>query len=248
MRKYCLGKKPPLVDKRTLQLQMYIKKAELPAPPASVNYGKAVSRWPVYANDRYGDCTCAAAGHMIQNWRVNTGAHPPKPTTEEVVAFYSYFTAPGPKNGVEMLRVLRHWRSTGLASDRIQAYTQLGLNDVEQVKNSIYLFGACYIGVELPKFIMNAEDALAPRWAPPPQGRHGDGERDPEGGHCIPAFAYDAQHVYVVTWGAVKAMTWDFYLAYADEAYAVLSEDWLRDGRTLKGFDLAQLRSDLRAL
>lgn len=248
MQKFCLGKKPRLVDSRTLQFALYLKKPELPAPPAAVNYGKAVTRWPIYANDRYGDCTCAAAGHMIQNWRTNTGLSPRKPTTHQVVDFYADFTLPGPHNGVEVLRVLRRWRSRGLAGDKIHAFTQLSLNNIDEVKHSIHLFGGCYIGVVLPKFLTSASNPLTPRWTPPPQGRHGEGERDPDGGHAIPAFAYDAEHLYVVTWGAVKAMSWEFYLAYADEAYAILSADWLHNGRSPNGFDFPQLHSDLSVL
>jgi hypothetical protein len=185
---------------------------------------------------------------MIQAWHSNNGTRPRKPSTDDVVAFYSYFTTPGPENGVEMLRVLRHWRSTGLAADKIHAYAQLRTKSVEEVKQSIYLFGACYIGVMLPKFVTGADDKLTPHWTLPPQGPHGAGAPDPDGGHCIPAFAYDAQHLYVVTWGALKAMSWDFYLAYADEAYAVLSTDWLKNGRTPKGFDFDSLRTDLNSL
>lgn len=248
MRRFCLGKKPALLDTRTLQLALYLKKPELPPLPRAVNYGAAVTRWPMYANDRYADCTCAAAGHMIQSWRANTGVRPRKPTTAQVVSFYSYFTAPGPENAIEVLRVLKHWRSTGLAGDKIHAFMQLRLNNIDEVKHSIQLFGGCYIGVVLPRFLMKLADPSKPRWAVPPEGRHGEGERDPNGGHAIPAFAYDAQHLYVVTWGAVKAMTWDFYLAYADEAYAILSHDWLRNGRAPSGFDFAQLQSDLHAI
>jgi hypothetical protein len=234
MRTFCLGKKPALRDTRTLQFEAYLRPALAP-PPASVNYAKAIAHWPVYANNRYGDCTCAGAAHMVQNWRTHTGMRPRKPTTRDVIDFYSYFTTPGPRNGVEMLRVLRHWRGSGLAGDRISAYVRLRLKNVEDVKQSIHLFGACYIGVMLPKFVANADDKLTPHWSVPPQGPHGAGAPDPDGGHCIPAFAYDAEHLYVVTWGALKAMTWEFYLAYADEAYAVLSTDWLQNGRTPEG-------------
>jgi hypothetical protein len=53
----------------------------------------------------------------------------------------------------------------------------------------------------------------------------------------------------VVTWGALKSMSWQFYDAYADEAYAVLSEDFLgASGGTVAGFDLAQLKADLASL
>lgn len=248
MRKFCLGKNPPLVDERTLRFALYVQPQRLPLPPAAVDYGKAVTHWPMYANERYGDCTCAAAGHMIQNWRTNTGGSPRKPTTEEVVAFYSQFTKPGPENGVDVLRVLRRWRSEGLAGDRIEAFVSLRLGDTVEVKQSVQIFGGCYIGVVLPKFLTHADDPLAKRWDVPPQGRRGGGERDPNGGHAIPAVAYDADHLYVVTWGAVKAMTWSFYIAYADEAYAILSRDWLARNRAPNGFDLPALERDLSAL
>ena len=161
-KRFCLGKKPPLQDERTLQLLTYMR-SELPPAPAHADYARAVTHWPMYANDRYGDCTCAAAGHMTQAWRTNCAQHPAKPTTREVVQFYSYFTTPAPENGVEMLRVLRHWRASGLAGDKIYAYAKLRTKNIEDVRQSIHLFGACYIGVELPKFITGATDNSEPR-------------------------------------------------------------------------------------
>lgn len=52
----------------------------------------------------------------------------------------------------------------------------------------------------------------------------------------------------MVTWGAVKTMTWDFYDAYADEAFAVLSADYLKGGQSKEGFNLAQLKTDLNGV
>jgi len=42
-------------------------------------------------------------------------------------------------------------------------------------------------------------------------------------------------------------MTWGFLHAYCDEAYSVLSQDWINHTTNLaaSGFDLAVLRSDL---
>lgn len=241
-----LGKKPPLVDARTLELAMYVK-PELPAAPGKVDYGAAVTRWPMYANDRYADCTCAAAGHMIQTWRTNSGTSPRKPTTRQIVQFYSYFTTPGPENALEMLSVLRHWHAAGLAGYRIQAFATLRTKNAEDLKNSVYLFGGCYIGVVLPKFVTSAADISQPHWSMRAEGKSGEGAPDPDGGHCIPAVGYDTENVYVVTWGALKKMSWDFYAAYSDEAYAVLSADFLKDERTVQGFDRQQLIADVRS-
>ena len=61
---------------------------------------------------------------------------------------------------------------------------------------------------------------------------------------------YDVRNLYIVTWGALKPMSWGFYQAYMDEAYAVLSADWI--SKKLKkappGFDIKTLDADLSAL
>jgi hypothetical protein len=82
----------------------------------------------------------------------------------------------------------------------------------------------------------------------PPHGPHGDAAPDPKGHHCISAVAYDSRKLYVVTWGQVKSMSWQFYRAYCDEAYAILSDDFLSKKKTPNGFDMAQLKKDLAAI
>ena len=51
-----LGKQAPKVDKRTLKLEKYIKRMALPPIPASTNYRDKIASWPMYLNDRIGDC------------------------------------------------------------------------------------------------------------------------------------------------------------------------------------------------
>jgi hypothetical protein len=40
-------------------------------------------------------------------------------------------------------------------------------------------------------------------------------------------------------------MTWSFWDRYCDEAYCIISTDFLDGDRTPNGFDLAALRADL---
>jgi hypothetical protein len=77
---YRLGKNLPVVDARTLRFSRYLTPALPPAPP-SVDYGAKVSTWPMYYNDQYGDCTCAAAAHLIQNWTASAGNEVTPPDT-----------------------------------------------------------------------------------------------------------------------------------------------------------------------
>jgi hypothetical protein len=199
----------------------------------------------MYLNNRFADCTCAAAGHMIQNWTAAVG-RPARPSDQQVLEFYEQFTKPGPRNSVHALKVLKRWRSTALGGHKIKAFAQLELRNVTEVKNAISIFGGCYIGVELPRFVTAAARVRKhPRWIVPPRGPIGGGAPDPKGRHVVPAVGYDSRNIYVVTWGALKPMSWQFYLTYADEAFAVLSEDFLSKKKTPKGFDMAQLTRDL---
>jgi hypothetical protein len=51
-----------------------------------------------------------------------------------------------------------------------------------------------------------------------------------------------------VTWGRTQPMTAQFYTKYCDEAWAILSLEMLKTGKSPEGFDLAQLQTDLNAL
>ncbi|SNT27431.1 hypothetical protein SAMN05421770_106246 [Granulicella rosea] len=241
-----LGKRPALYDSRSLAFGAYLT-PQLPPPPDSVDYGKAVPSWPMYLNDQYGDCTCAAAAHMIQTWTANAGAMR-SPSDNDVLAFYEHFTTPGPENGCNMLDVLNYWQGVGLGGDKIAAFAQIEPKNNTQVKDAVNLFGSCYIGVALPYFAVNAPDLSKVPWVVPASGPVGEAAPDPQGGHCIPAVAYDSRNLYVVSWGAIKAMSWQFYDTYADESYAVLSQDFVADGKSPVGFDMAQLQADLTAL
>jgi hypothetical protein len=244
-----LGKHPPVFDDRTLLFGNYLKKTELPTPTPTKNYGEKVPDWPMYANDKYGDCTCAAAGHMIQNWTANADSEIVPPEAS-VVDFYEHFVGkpPPPDAGCNMLQVLKYWRSHGLDRHKVLAFAELGSKNLGQARTAVYLFGSVYIGVALPNFTTQG-DMLTIPWVLPPGGAVGDAAPNPENGHCIPAVGYDEDNLYVITWGEVKQMSWGFFEAYADEVYAVLSQDFIKSGGTdVAGFDLEQLKADLANL
>jgi hypothetical protein len=241
-----LGKAPPKFDSRTLLFAKYLTKG-LPPPPTSSDYAKKVKTWPMYGNDKYGDCTCAAAGHMVQDWTANTGSEVTLPVST-ILSVYNHFVHGQADEGVNMLDVLKYWRKSGFGKDRIHAFAQLELKNPLQAQDAIYLFGNCYIGLALPEFTVpkGVGDPSIP-WIVPPSGPTGKAAPNPNNGHCVPAVAYDQRSVWVVTWGNLKQMSWQFYTNYADEAFAVLSPDWLsKHLRTAPpGLDLHALESDL---
>jgi hypothetical protein len=247
--RYKLGKHRPVHDDRTLRFSDYVTPA-LPAPPAVLDYYQKVASWPMYGNDQYGDCTCAAAGHLIQNWTANAASEVTPPAAT-VLSFYEHFvgTPPPADAGCNMLSVLKYWRKSGLDQHKVQAFTALALKDQTEAQSAAYLLGGIYIGVALPDFAVQGNDFLGIPWAVPPGGPVGNAAPNPQNGHCIPAVGYDAGQLWVVTWGSLKSMSWDFYNAYADESYAVVSQDFIASsGQSPAGFDLAALEKDLAQL
>jgi hypothetical protein len=200
-------------------------------------------------NDTLGDCTCACAGHMIEQWTTYAGSAVTPPDNSILQAYEAvggYNPAdPNSDKGAVILDVLNYWRNTGIANDKIMAFASLEPKNHTEVMDAVVLFGNCYLGVQLP---VTAQDQTV--WAVPPGGPTGQGAPGSWGGHAIPIVAYDTRGLTVVTWGALKRMTWGFLDAYCDEAYAVLSQDWINKVTMLTPakFDLATLEADLNLI
>jgi hypothetical protein len=247
-----LGKGTARHDPRTLLMASYVA-GTLPTPPASYDLTSKVKAWGMMENDQIGDCTCAAAGHLIMEWTANAGKKMATPSDKQVVAAYSAVTGYNPTtgandNGAVEIDVLNYWRQSGIAGHKIGAYVALEPSNHNHIMESVYIFEGCYIGVQLP---VSAKGQVQHHhtWSVPPGGPNGDGAKGSWGGHAVPVVAYDSRGVTVVTWGALQKMTWSFWEAYCDEAYAILSKDYLSKKKlTAEGFNLEQLQADLADL
>lgn len=250
-KKLKLGKQVARHDPRALLLASYISPA-LPAPPASADLTGKVKSWGMMDNDQIGDCTCAAAGHLIMEWTANAGKQV-TPTDQQIVAAYSAITGYNPQtgandNGAVEIDVLNYWRQSGIAGRKIGAFVALEPSNHIHVMDSVYIFEGCYLGLQLP-ISAQAQVQNHQPWSVPPGGPTGDGKPGSWGGHAVPVVAYDARGVTVVTWGALQTMTWSFWEAYCDEAYAIISNDYLTGKeQTPNGFSLSQLQADLQDL
>jgi hypothetical protein len=248
-----LGKGTARHDPRTLLMASYLTPA-LPTPPANFDLTSTVkSPWGMMENDQIGDCTCAAAGHLIMEWTANAGKKMVVPTNKQIVAAYSAVTGYNPKtgandNGAVELDVLNFWRQSGIAGHKIGAFVALEPSNHNHIMDAVYMFEGCYIGVELP-ISAQAQTQNHQPWSVPPGGTTGDGKPGSWGGHAIPVVAYDSRGVTVVTWGALQTMTWTFWEAYCDEAYAILSPDYMDDKQKApQGFSISELQADLSDL
>jgi hypothetical protein len=243
-----LGKRLPKIDPRTLRLRDYIAplKAAFNGPPAHVNWVKTgAPAWPMMLNDSLGDCVCAAAGHMQEQWTTWKG-QTITPGDSAILNMYEKVGGyvpgePATDNGCNMLDALNWWKGTGIQGRRIAAYAAVNYEDRAEVKTAVELFGNLYLGIQLP---LSAQGQNV--WQVPVGGPSGNGAPGSWGGHCIPVVSYDPTGLIVVTWGQQLFMTWGFLNTYADEAYAVLSPDWIESSGFSPGkVDLAQLMADL---
>jgi hypothetical protein len=195
-------------------------------------------------NDDLGDCTIAAAGHMIQTWTANAGAAF-VPSDEQILRAYEDVSGYSPSDpssdaGAVELDVLKYWREVGIAGRKIDAFASLEPSNEDHIRQSVSLFGGCYIGVQLPACAQGQNV-----WVMPPYGPTGDGAPGSWGGHAVPVVGYGRRGLTVVTWGKLLRMSWQFWRAYVDESYAILSTDFLIAGKAPNGFDQHQLRTDL---
>jgi hypothetical protein len=242
-----LGRKPSFQDPRTLSLARYIL-PELPNAPAKVDFSDKVKTWGMMLNDKLGCCTISAAGHEIQQWTANAGTQQTPPDSSILSAYEAVSGyrpgQPDTDSGANMLDVLKYWRKNGIAGHKIGAFAALDPTNLDHIRTAVWLFGSAYLGIALPTSAQKQDV-----WDVPAGGATGDGKPGSWGGHAVEIAGFSPEGVFVVTWGAVKLMTWNFFKTYVEEAYAIISQDFLADGKTPNnGLDMATLKADLKAV
>lgn len=238
---YLLGKLEPREDTRTLRLASYLDRATLPSVPTALDLtGYVHQPWPMDGNDRLGDCTIAAAAHMVQLWSAMTRLSEVVFPEQLVESVYMQLTG-GHDTGLACLDVLNFWRQNGIGGQHILAFASVAPKNRLDVKLALDLFGGSYLGVQLP---ISAQLQTGPgkTWR---SGRGKTAAPGSWGGHCVPIVAYDGLGVSVVTWGFVQKMTWAFVSRYVDECWALLPQDFMQRGNPVSGFDFAALQADL---
>jgi len=240
-----LGKQPPRHDRRTLMFSAYVDPHALPAPPPARDWTHAAAPdFGMMANDQIGDCTCAAAGHLMQLWTANNGSEF-TPTDAQIVAAYAdvagYNPAyPDTDQGAVELDVLRYWRTHGIAGRKIGAFAKVEPASRTHVEAAINLLGGLYVGCALPERAQNQTI-----WEVPTI-RTAEDKPGSWGGHAMAVAAYSRTGVVFITWGAIKVASWEWFLTYCDEAWAVLDDEWVSGARPApNGFNLDALKVDL---
>lgn len=221
--------------------------AGLPNPTPKVSW--TVPSWPMYLNDQLGDCTEAGKGHMIQALSAWGEGKELTVTDNQVEAWYErdggYVPGdPSTDNGCVMQDVLNNWNLDDKALFPISEFAELkDYYSIAKVKQALYLFGAVYVGVNLPQSAVDQFNAGLP-WTYVPGSPIA-------GGHAIVLSevlaAGNTDVMHLVTWGQLQPASISWWNHYVEEAWVVLSPDWVnKSGVDPSGFNYAQLQSDFQ--
>lgn len=242
----CLGRIRPKAHPAVLRLTNYLTSDQMSTPPPTATHwrvkaSEALGR--MYLNDRYGDCVIAGKAHALGIWSANDSDSGGTilASDNEILQQYQAICGPGDQ-GCVITNVLDVMRARGfLAGGKlhvIDGYVAVDWTNKLEVQVSIALFAACTIGINLPQAWLNSAT-----W---------DVTESPiVGGHDVTPLDYDAQGVYVSSWGRLYCITWPAFLSrrWLEEMYVILAPAWYgNDKLAASGVNVATLQDDLAKL
>ena len=180
------------------------------------------------ANDKYGDCTCAAALKIQAIFDCASGRTARRPSVDDALWLYGQVTDPpfnqqtgANDNGTSLQAVLKFWQDNGVYSDgtgRIKAAYSVDATNKAEVIAALNQYGVLYCGCDLPK-AWEQINATGFTWGM-------SGAPDPNAGHCTYMYGHNETGVFDGTWGMEGTVPWDalaYYFGSANggELYAV---------------------------
>jgi hypothetical protein len=236
-----LGRKAIKTDSRTLKFAKYLT-ASLPAAPDKIDWTKGTAQWGMMLNDTLGDCTIAALGHAVQVWTLNSAGAMATISDESIRLAYERWCGYHPGNdatdcGGIPLDVLTDFKKMGLEGHKLNGFASASPSDLAEIKQGINLFCGAYIGMEVPKFIIDNEDLVD--W----DVKNLDEEI--EGGHEVYCTGYGNGKFDFISWGKNYTMTEAYFQKYVDDAKILLGADLIGKNGSPEGFNMNQLLVDL---
>jgi hypothetical protein len=193
---------------------------ELITPP-EYDWSAGYNEWNNYNNDKYKTCVPAAAAHLRISWTHNSNK-PVKAASVQTVMDTLRLVAPSQDitKGCYMSDFMSHWRSKGMDGVKIARYIPIKKQHTDLLKQAVYWFGGCLIGLQLPQSAIGKTVWNYPSEEP---------EKDniEWGGHTVCVLGYSGSGFTVISWGQRIVMSHEFYRQYNDESYVTLSRvDW----------------------
>lgn len=217
--------------------------------PSVVDWLKLVPNFPMYGNDKIGDCVWAACGHMIEAWTKYASGSTLEVPVSSLVSAYSAVTGYDPAqtqpdgsnptdNGTMISDALTYWKKTGIAGHRILGFGLV--KDPVKVKAALQIFGSLIIGVNFPQSAMDQFNSGKIFSVVPGSPSIG--------GHCLNV-GHDGTIYQAITWARLQGIQDSWWNTYTTEVWAVLTPEWLRaTGNSPSGLDTAGLWLELNRL
>jgi hypothetical protein len=233
------GRLPNDPSKPRLHMSMHLKAGAV--PPLAADYYSIVDSWGMLGNDTCGDCVFAANGHIVEQQTAIGQGTEARVSASQVLTEYARAAGfspddPSTDNGATIQDGLNDLRKNGLATRKIAAFAELAPVDMTTVKLAVADLGAVDAGVNFPASAMTQFD----------NGEPWDVVTDDGGilgGHCVLLVGYDPDYLYVVTWGRVQKVTYQWWSKYTEETWAIVDQDWVSQstGKDTQGIDLSSL-------
>lgn len=258
--KFKPGVKPPDRSKPRLFAEDYYTAA------AKVTYSDySNAQFPMYGNDKIGDCTFAGLGHLFGAWTKYAQPMEVIFTDQVILRAYSAVSGYDPTTGTNdsgctLEEVLRFGRVTGLVDragmntispraaplqlHKLDAYAEIRDLSVAGLSRALSVFGGVYVAVDFPQSAQDQFHAGLP-WTVNPGSPI-------LGGHCI-----TLQRVHpgmdmlgFTTWGAMQPANRAWVHSYVTEAWAAYSADFINPatGLSPSGLDATRLLTDIVSL
>lgn len=245
------GRPHPVETHPRVFLDDYMAFSALPTAPPTVDRLTKVPNWPMYMNDQLGDCVEACVGHQIQ---AVTSYASTEVTVPDSAVLKLYEDAagyvpgdPSTDNGTVIQDALQVWHDSGVQGHTIAAFAELSNLSWPKLKQCLYLFGTVHLGINCPQSALDQFDMGSPVWSY-------QAGSPIAGGHAIPLqkvtpYTGVKGILSVVTWGESIRMTTKFASEYIEEAWVVLTHDWVaQNGNDIDGFSYSQLQADFNAI
>jgi len=236
-----LGRKAKHPEAHRLALARFLSKA-LPPPPDEWKRPDGCV-FPMFANDRLGDCTIAGLAHHLHMQSVIEG-RPIQFTEQDVVDFYLDMTG-GADDGLVIVDVLQRAQDRGFplsGAHKLAASAIVEPSDGDNLRSACATFGGLTLGVLLP---LAAQSQAV--WDVPDtkdlSSLDGQWAVGSWGGHDVVVSAFDRNGLTLVTWGVEKRCTWPWFVAYCEEAHPILDADRARQADVDMDALVAEIRS-----
>lgn len=191
----------------------------LPAIKEPHSWADKNNIWDHYNNFDFKTCVPASAAYLLTSWTSNTTAAIFISRTTVMDTLIELAPGHDIKNGCHLLKMLEHWRTKGIEGFKINDYQVIIEKDTAILKQAIYCFGGCLVGLQLPGSLRTKSE-----WRFDVSLNGESKER-----HAVCAIGFDGNDFKVISFGRVITMDAAFYEKFNDETYVVLSREfWTR--------------------